>query len=85
MVLGDADDRSPERGGVNIELDPCQDNFRNAPRCYNESVALQVPKMSITTIHGANKEGNEDRTASRETRRHILKVSDILEVLTQTI
>ncbi len=75
-LLGPADASrdASVKGGIPIEQDQCQHNIRNAPRCYNESVALQVPKMTITPVQGTGLETEEENASSKETRRLLLKV-----------
>lgn len=75
-VLGEADKsrNAAKKGGLPIERDACQFSFRNAPRCYNQSVALQVPKQMITPVQGTALETRDDHAYSQETRRLILQV-----------
>lgn len=81
-LLGPPDEsrQAAIKGGIPIEQDPCQHNIRNAPRCYNESVALQVPKMTITPVQGTVFETEEENAESKETRRLILKARVLLIV-----
>lgn len=72
-VLGPAEERTPDKGGVFWEH-AGPNCLHNAPRCYPLDMSLQTPKQLSGPTTGAKIEGGQ-LTESQELRKELIQVN----------